>query len=297
MLRLAAAFLAGCLLLTGCDQRAELPSPDAAPDTAVGPAQRIITLAPHLTELVYSAGAGDRIVGVVEYSDFPLAALEQPRIGDAFRLDYETITELMPDLVLAWTSGTPQAVQERLRDMGLRVVPLYATSLDSVGRSLSRIGELTGTQSIADAAAAAFDARLQTLRTQHAADTTVAVFYQIASQPLFTITARHVINDAIEVCGGRNIFADIPGVSPAISLESVIAAEPDVIVAGKDAIPGGEAALRKQWGDWTSIPAVRNGLVVTVDADRMHRTTLRILDAVEQLCAHLDAARSSAAPL
>ena len=293
MLRLAAAFLAGCLLLTGCDQRGELPAPDAA----AGPAQRIITLAPHLTELVYSAGAGDRIVGVVEYSDFPPAALEQPRIGDAFRLDYETITELMPDLVLAWTSGTPADVQERLRDMGLRVVSLDATSLDSVGRELSRIGKLTGTQSIADAAAAAFDARLQTLRAQHAADTTVDVFYQIAAQPLFTITARHVINDAIEVCGGRNIFADIPGVSPAISLESVIAAEPDVIVAGKDAIPGGEAALRKQWADWTSIPAVRNDLVVTVDADRMHRTTLRILDAVEQLCAHLDAARSVVASL
>jgi len=293
MLRFIAAFLAACLLLTGCDERGELPSPDAA----VRPAQRIITLAPHLTELVYSAGAGDRIVGVVEYSDFPPAALEQPRIGDAFRLDFEAITELMPDLVLAWTSGTPADVQERLRDMGLRVVPLDAKSLDAIGPELSRIGELTGTQDVADAAAAEFNARLQILLERYAADTTVDVFYQIAAQPLFTITARHVINDAIELCGGRNIFADIPGVSPAVSLESVITAEPDVIVAGEDAIPGGEAALRQQWADWTSIPAVRNDHVVTVDADRMHRTTLRILDAVEELCAHLDAARDSAASL
>ena len=161
MLRFAAAFLAGCVLLTGCDERGGSPSPDFA----AGPAQRIITLAPHLTELVYSAGAGDRIVGVVEYSDFPSAALELPRIGDAFRLDFEAITELMPDLVLAWTSGTPNGVQERLRDMGLRVVPLDAPNLSAIGPELLRIGELTGTEDVANAAAAAFDARLQALRS------------------------------------------------------------------------------------------------------------------------------------
>ena len=293
MRRFTAAFLAGCVLLTGCDERGGSPSPDFA----AGPAQRIITLAPHLTELVYSAGAGDRIVGVVEYSDFPPAALELPRIGDAFRLDFEAITELTPDLVLAWTSGTPNGVQERLRDMGLRVVPLDAPNLSEIGPELSRIGELTGTEDVANAAAAAFDARLQALRERYGEEAPVDVFYQIATQPLFTITARHVINDAIGVCGGRNIFADIPGVSPAVSLESVIAAEPDVIVAGKDAMSDDDAALLRQWADWTSIPAVRNGHVVTVDADRMHRTTLRILDAVEELCVHLAAARSAAASL
>jgi iron complex transport system substrate-binding protein len=280
---LVAAILA-CIAISACGAREDMP-PAAAGEVAA----RIVTLSPHLTELVYSAGAGHKLVGVVEYSDYPPAALEKPRIGDAFRLDYEVLTELDPDLVIAWQSGTPVDVQDRLRGLGFRVVAVEIAELDAIPTQLVRIGELAGTPDPARSAADKFAQRLAELRRRYADAVLVDVFYQISAQPLFTITARHVIDDAIGICGGRNVFADVPGVSPAVSLEAVIAAKPEVIVAGDDRADDTE--LRMQWAEWSSIPAVRDGRIYVVNADLMHRTTLRTLEAVEQLCAQLEVAR------
>lgn len=280
-----------CALVAGCDGRGD--GGDA--DPAFEPAQRIISLSPHLTELVYSAGAGDRLVGVVEYSDYPPAAQALPRVGDSFRVDYETVVGLAPDLVLAWRSGTPAEVQGRLRDLGLRVVSLDAERLDDIDQQVRTIGELAGTVAAADAVALAYAERLRKLRERHRDATVVDVFYQISAAPLFTVTGRHVISEAIEVCGGRNVFADVAGLSPGVSLESVIVAEPDAIVAGHDSLPSGDVAeLAAQWTGWTSIPAVRNGKLFVIDADRMHRSSMRILSAVDDLCGFLDATRGAA---
>lgn len=273
------------MLLSGCEAGVEPDRLDAA-------ATRIVALSPHLTELAYSAGAGDRLVGVVEYSDYPPAALDLPRIGDSFRLDYEAIAGLAPDLVLAWRSGTPADVQQRLRELGYRVESLDANRLVDIAAQIAAIGALAGTSATADAAASAFLQRLRGLADAHREAGVVDVFYQISAQPLFTISGRHVISEAIELCGGRNIFADTDGLSPAVSLESVIVAEPEVIVWGQSP-PSGAAAdeLRDQWSRWSSVPAVRDGHLFVVDADRIHRPTTRILDAVDELCMLLDAAR------
>lgn len=277
--------LVACLLLTGCGMPVDSRQTGA-------PASRIITLSPHLTELVFTAGAGDRLVGVVEYSDYPDAALGLARVGDAFRLDFEAIAELSPDLVLAWESGTPRDVRGRLRDMGIRVVSLDAAGLDSIAAQLVSIGSLAGTSAIADTAAAAYRERLGHLRRRYADAAILRVFYQISMQPLFTISGAHVISEAIEVCGGRNVFAEVRNLSPAVSLEAVIAARPDVIVAGDDnSAKDAREKLRAQWSGWTSIPAVRTDSLYIVDADLMHRPTTRILDAVADLCRQLDDAR------
>ena len=288
MTRLFGALLAGCWLLAGCDsQTGEIPA-----DAIATPAQRIITLAPHLTELVFAVDAGDRLVGVVDFSDYPPAALKLRRIGDSFRVDYEVVLELQPDLILAWGSGTPVGVRERLSEMGFRVVPLEAASLDEIASQLTEIGHLTGTSATANLVAHEFADDLHVLRTQYRDAAPVDVFYQIAAQPLFTVSDEHVISEAIEVCGGRNVFADIDGVSPAVTLEAVLAAAPDAIVAGQDANNRDQGEeLRRQWSRWQSVPAVRDGHVFTVDADRMHRSTTRILGAVAELCVHLDRVR------
>lgn len=297
MKALAGTVVAACALLAGCGPQPERQRPGE-------PARRLISLSPHLTELVYTAGAGDRLVGVVEYSDYPAEALDLPRIGDAFRLDYEAIAGVAPDLILSWSSGTPVDVQDRLRGIGYRVISLDAAGLDEVAAQVTRIGELTGMARVAEAAASAYRARLAALRERYHDAPVVEVFYQVSAQPLFTITGRHVISEAIDTCGGRNVFADVAGLSPAVSLEAVVVAGPDVIVAGHDTLPGGRfEELVAQWSEWTSIPAVRDGHLYVVNSDRMHRPTTRILDAVEMLCGHLDEVRgatggaSRAAPL
>lgn len=276
------------LATAGCD-----PGDRVGDDTlAAAPARRIVALSPHLAELVFAAGAGDRLVGVVEFSDFPPAVRDLPRVGDAFRLDYEVLAGLEPDLVLAWRSGTPADVQDRLRALGYRVVPLDANRLGDIASQLVAIGKLAGTDAVAAAAADDYARRLAGLRERYRDARPVSVFYQVSARPLFTISGRHVISEAIETCGGRNVFAGIDGLSPAVSLESVVAAAPDAIIAGDDSLAGGAVeVLAAQWADWPSIPAVRGGHIYVVDSDRMHRQTTRILDAIEALCAKLDEAR------
>ncbi len=256
------------------------------------PAGRIITLAPNLTELVYSAGAGNRLVGVVEYSDYPDAALQLPRIGDAFRLDHEAIIELDPDLILAWQSGTPQEVIDRLELLGFRVVIFETGTLDGVADSLRLIGRLADTGASAEAAAASFEVSLGKIREESAGRAPVRVFYQISAHPLFTISRRHIIGEAIELCGGSNVFGDLAGLSPSISLEAVIDAAPEAIIAGKSASE--DVSVEKGlniWRQWASIPAVHDGNLFFVDADLLHRSSVRILGGVRELCARIETAR------
>jgi iron complex transport system substrate-binding protein len=281
------ALILVCLLAVGCDgggsERAQ----------TLAASSRIVALSPHLAELSFTAGAGDRLVGAVEYSDYPVGAAALPRVGDAFRLDYEAIAALEPDLVLAWRSGTPADVQARLRELGYRVVALDATTLAGIAEQIIAIGEIAGTSPIAEPAAAAFLRRLRELDGRYRDAVPIDVFYQIAAQPLFTISGRHAINEAIELCGGRNVFADIDGLSPAVSLESVIVAAPQAIVSAQSP-PSAAAvdALREQWSAWTSVPAVRADNLFVVDADLIHRPAARILDAVAAMCGALDVARS-----
>jgi iron complex transport system substrate-binding protein len=284
--QLTRGLILACLLAGGCDGGGALPAQSA------GGATRIVALSPHLAELAFTAGAGERLVGAVEYSDFPAAAGALPRVGDAFRLDYEGIAALDPDLVLAWRSGTPAHVQARLSELGYRVIVLDATTLAGIAEQITAIGELAGTSSIAAPAATAYLERLREIGDQYRDAVPIDVFYQISAQPLFTISGRHAINEAIELCGGRNVFADIDGLSPAVSLESVLVAAPQVIVSGQSPPSRAAAdALREQWSAWTSIPAVREGNLFVVDADLLHRPAARILEAIVEMCDALDVAR------
>jgi iron complex transport system substrate-binding protein len=254
------------------------------------PAKRIVTLAPHATELLYAAGAGDRLIGTVEYSDFPPAAKKVPRVGSYDRFDLEAISALKPDLILAWESGNPAAQVEKLKALGLTVYVSQPNRMEDVAGQLERLGQLAGTEATANAAAAQFRQRLETLRRNNAGKPKVRVFYQIWIAPLMTVGGPQIITSAINLCGGENVFGHLTQMAPTVSVEAVLAANPEAIVATGmgDARPD----WLNDWNKWPRMTAVKRGNLFHIHPDLMQRHTPRILDGAEQLCADLDVARS-----
>lgn len=253
------------------------------------PARRIVSLAPHLTELLFAAGAGNQVVGVVSYSDYPEAAKALPQVGSYTNVDMEALAALQPDLVVAWKSGNRNAHLERLAALG---VPIYVNeprNLDDVARSLENLGRLAGTEQEATAAASQFRTRLQSLRSRYSNQPAVRTFYQVWDRPLMTINGEHLIGDVIRLCGGENVFANLPQLAPTISIESVLSANPEAIVAS------GMGEERPEWLDqwrrWPSLTAVARDNLFFIPPTIIQRHTPRILDGASRLCMQLDGAR------
>ncbi len=244
------------------------------------PPQRIISLTPHLTELLFAVGAGAQLVGVDSASDYPAAARTLPRVGDYSRIQFERILALKPDLVLVWVGGNRAADIHGLKQMGMPVLHTQATRLDDVARLLRLIGQASGHAKEGEAAARDFSVRLAALRERSARQPPVSVFYQVWDRPLMTVGGAHWISDALTVCGARNVFADLRGLSPVVSREAVLKRAPALIVSGSDA-----PDMRRPWQRFASLPAVKNDAFVRVDADRLHRLTPRLIEGVAELCA------------
>lgn len=259
---------------------------------SAAPAPRIVSLAPHLTEIAYAAGAGAALVGTVEYSDYPEAARALPRVGDSWRVDLERVLALRPDVVLAWSSGTPRATIERLRALRLRVVEVPTYRLADVPAALRTVGDLAGSRAAAEPAAARFEAEVRRLRERHAGARTLAVFVQIDDEPLFTVNGRHVISEVVELCGGRNVFADLPQIAPQIDTEAVLARDPQVILSTDDTI----ADPRAQWLRWPQLAAVRHGTIYALPSDTVARASPRLVEGVKAVCNALDEARRRLEP-
>jgi iron complex transport system substrate-binding protein len=252
------------------------------------PARRIVSLAPHATELLYAAGAGDRVVGVLATSDWPPEAAAKPKVGDSRALDLERIVALAPDLVVTWPYAAPAQV-EALRARGVPVFIADPVTIDGIATDLERLGVLAGTPARAAERAAAFRAQLARLSARSAGAAKVRVFYEIWNAPLYTIGGGHVISEAIRVCGGENVFASLTLPAPSVSVEAVLAAAPEAIVAGADR--GVRPAWLDDWTRWTALPAVASGSLFVVDANLLHRAGPRFLDGVEELCGALQEAR------
>lgn len=286
----AAALLGSVLACLAIPSGAAAAPATSVRDNVAPAAKRIVTLAPHLAELVYAAGAGDRLVGTVAFSDEPPAARGLPRIGDAFRVDYEQLLALRPDLVLAWESGNPAPVLDRLRGLGLRVVGYEPVMLDDIGSQIASIGQLAGTSGPAGQAAREWSAGLAALRTRYRGARPVAVFYQISPQPLVTVTDAHFIGQALALCGARNVFGGLPGLTAVVGREAVVTARPELIfvsgLATPGAGPGGD-----EWRRWSTVPAVAANRIVTVDPTVMSIPGPRLLAGISSLCTALDAAR------
>jgi iron complex transport system substrate-binding protein len=250
------------------------------------PRPRIVSLAPNLTELLFAAGAGDRVVGASEFSDYPEAARGIERIGDAYRLDYERILALEPDLAVAWASGTPPDAITRLEDLGVEVYSIRTERLVDVASAIEALGALAGTPAVANEAARRFRADLAGLESRYGGLAPVRVFIEIDAELPYTVTARHLISDVVSLCGGRNIFADLPGIAPAVDLEAVIARDPQVILSTV-----GDADPAARWNRWPGITAVRLGHVRGLPPDEVSRATPRVLEGTRVACEAIQQSR------
>jgi iron complex transport system substrate-binding protein len=251
------------------------------------PAQRIISLAPHITELLYAIGAGDALIATVEHSDYPQAAKHLPRIGKHNALDLERIVYLQPDLVIAWQSGNPDRQVNKLIDMGLTVFYSEPRTLMDIARTLERFALLTGSNE--SMVKNEFVTRYQTLRRRYTNQKTVAVFYEIWNQPLMTVGGKHIISEVIELCGGRNVFGELSALAPTVSVEAVIKADPQVIIASS--IGDERPEWLAQWDRWPNMRAVESRHVHHINSDLINRHTVRLLDGAQRLCEILDQAR------
>lgn len=250
------------------------------------PAQRIVALAPHVTELLFAAGAGARVVGVVAGSDYPPQASRIAVIGDANAVDLERIVELKPDLVVTWPYTT-SAQLAAIRHRGIPVFTSNAGTIDGIAQDIERLGDLAGTQTTARRAATAFRAGIDAARRGAAAQRAapLRVFYEIWDEPIFTVGGAHLISEAITLCGGVNVFAALRVAAPVVSEEAVIAARPQVIVAGAD--DARRPAWLDAWRRWPEIPAVHDGRLRVVDANLLHRAGPRFARGVADLCTAL----------
>jgi len=253
-------------------------------------AKRIVSLAPHATELLFAAGAGERVVGVLAPADSPPEASRIARVGTAAGLDLERIIARKPDIVIAWPYLAPAQV-ERLRGLGIPVFVSDPHTPSAIADELERLGTLAGTHDTAARAAASIRARLAALDARERGVAKLTVFYEIWDQPLYTVGGGHLISAAIALCGGENVFGTLSTPAPAVGVEDVLAAQPEAIVAGTD------GAVRPVWLDrwkrWRTLPAVGHDNLFVVDANLLHRAGPRFASGAEQLCAALDRARQN----
>ena len=254
------------------------------------PARRIVSLAPHVTELLFEIGAGDAIVAATEYSDYPEAAKRLPRVGGLAGIDLERIASLKPDLVIAWQSGTAQAQIGALARLGIPVFRSEPHTHDDIATTLERFGALTGHTREASEKADAFRRKVSSLHDAYASRAPVRVFYQVWNNPLMTIGSPHLITRVIELCGGRNVFSSVAMLAPAIDTEAVIAADPQLIVTASES--GDRRNDIALWSRWTSVSAVHHRRYLFLDPVLITRHTSRILIGAETLCSAIDAARA-----
>ncbi|MEP6505813.1 MAG: cobalamin-binding protein, partial [Betaproteobacteria bacterium] len=256
--------------------------------TLAHPAHRIVTLAPHLTELVYAAGAGDDLVAVGRFSDYPPAALAKPVVGDAFTVDYEALSKLHPDLILVWGSGTAERTKAKLRSLGLPVYEIEIRNVAGLADTLRSIGRLAGTEAVAQARAQAVTSDWARLRAEHAGRAPVRVFFQLWDAPLMTLNGQHLISSAISACGGVNVFAELPTLTATVSWEIAVKRDPELVVtAGSPSEP----ARPGRWADFAQVSATRHGEFARIEGDLIARSGPRFVDGARELCDAIDRAR------
>ena len=285
------ALLAAALLAAGAPAVAQdVKATDDAGQTLTlpRPAQRVISLAPHLTELAFAAGGGAAVVGVMRYSDYPEAATRLPVVGDAFALNFEAIAKLKPDLVLVWGSGLNDRQKTQLRALGLPVFESEIRDVEGIARTLRTLGTLMGTSPAADLVAREVERNWAALRAMYAQRKPVRVFFQLWREPLMTVNREHVISRAIEACGGRNVFAQLPALTPTVSWEAAVQSNPQLLVTAGSKV---EPADFGRWREFSRVDAVKRQRLAVIDGNLLGRMGPRFVQGAAQLCEAIDAGR------
>ncbi|AJG20647.1 cobalamin-binding protein [Cupriavidus basilensis] len=290
---LALATLLGSLLCSHAGAAVSVVDDAGQTVTLDQPARRVISLAPHVTEMLYAAGGGSRIVGTVSYSDYPPQARDIPRVGDNKALDLERIAALKPDLIVVWRHGNAQKQTDRLRALGLPLFYSEPRKLEGIPSNIERMGVLLGTEPTANSAATSFRQQIDKLRQTYAARAPVTVFYQVWQQPLMTLSGQHLISDVLALCGGRNLFANEALLVPTVSVESVVAGNPEVMMTASMGATRSDRPLPDfaMWERWKQVTAVARGNLYAIDGDLVNRAGPRIAQGAQVVCKDLDDAR------
>ena len=254
------------------------------------PATRIISLSPHVTELIFAAGAGERLIGTVKYSDYPEAAKAIPRIGDNRQLDIERIIAMKPDLLVVWMHGAYERVLEPLRKSGIPYFFSEPHKLEQIPETLLKLGSLFGTEKQAQMSANAFREQLTQLSTRYQNKSQVRTFYQVWGKPIFTLNDKSIVSDVLRICGGKNIFGHLSAAAPTLSTEAVIQENPELIITGDSDNQAGSGV--EQWKGFSTMLAVKNQNLVAVDGDQLNRAGPRIIDGAKVVCEAMELARN-----
>jgi len=279
--------LSVCLALGGTAHAVTVQDDAGKAVTVAKPAMRIISMAPHVTELLFAAGGGERVVGAVNYSDYPEAAKLIPRIGSNRDIDIERVMALKPDLIVAWMHGTSERQIDMVRKLGVPVFQSDPQTLEGIPESLLRLGQLMGTETAARPVAAQLRQQLAALRGRYAGLSTVRTFYQVWDKPLYTLNGRHIVTDALRLCGGANIFDGLPVTAPVVTIESVLEADPEAIFGTAEKNYGGV----NLWRQYPTMTAVRNANLFTVDGNLLNRAGPRMIAGAAAMCEKLELAR------
>jgi iron complex transport system substrate-binding protein len=256
---------------------------------------RIVSLAPGTTAMLYAAGAGHCLIGTIAHSNEPEEATRLRVVGDAETLDFEQLLALRPSAVVVAVDVVQRVRIDRIRSLGIPVYQVHVTKLAGMPESLRRLGRLANTSADAERAAGALDADLAKLRDQYRDRKPVRVLYQIWDKPIYTIGGRHVINDALQLCGARNLFDDLATAAPAITREAALARDPELILAS--APPESARAWLDEWRRFTTLSAVRRQQLIAYSDERIDRMGPSVIAATAQLCEVIDQAREGRNPL
>lgn len=282
--------LAGAVAATmaGHAQAAITVKDDAGLTVTVGkPAMRVVSMAPSVTELLFAAGGGNQIVGAVNYSDYPEAAKRIPRIGSNREIDMELLMSLKPDLIVAWRHSSSERQIEMVRRLGIPVFQSDPQTLDGIPDSVLRLGQLLGTDAAAKATATQLRGQLAGLRAKYASRASVRTFYQVWDKPLYTLSGKHILTDVMKLCGGENIFDKLTVTAPIVSIESVLQANPEAIIATAEKNYGGVDL----WKPYGTLAAVRSSNLFTLDGHLLNRAGPRMVQGTAAMCEVLEQAR------
>lgn len=279
--------LAACAWAVSAQAAITVKDDAGLPVTVDKPAARVVSMAPSVTELLFAAGGGGQIVGAVNYSDYPEAAKRITRIGSNREIDMELLISLKPDLIVAWRHNSSERQIEMVRRLGIPVFQSDPQTLDGIPDSVLRLGRLLGTETAAKTTATQLREQLAGLRTRYAGRAPVRTFYQVWDKPLYTLSGKHILTDAMKLCGGENIFDKLTVTAPIVSIESVLQANPEAIIATAEKNYGGVDL----WKPYGTLAAVRSNNLFTLDGHLLNRAGPRMVQGTAAMCEVLEQAR------
>jgi vitamin B12 transport system substrate-binding protein len=238
---------------------------------------RVVSLAPSLSEIVVELDSANLLVGVLDAGERPAAIASIPSVGRYGQLDMERLLSLKPDLLLLWPGSVGPAQRDQLKGLGIPTFVAEPHSLEQLTTQIEAIAAQLGRPERGVKRAAALRQRLVELRQRYRREVPLRVFYQVWDKPLYTVGGGQIISDALEVCGARNVFADLSLPAPQVSIEAVLQRDPEVILAS-------DQAQLNAWKAWPQVAAVKQEKLLLVTDKGLERPSGQMINATAKLC-------------